>query len=390
MRTNGSLRSGLAPSAAAVLLVWWLALPDPLAAQPSGDTLQSPSSPPPSFYYGGRPYGSDAFLGPVETFLNRGFNLSQTANRARRIFQADYGTRHVWESLTDPVGSIQDTGGWGTFFEQQILPIQAVKWIRSGFDWDAAESMAWYPNYLGHMIEGGIQARRLAEKLRAQGVPLPAVVAGATILLGDVVNEMYTHPNLRMGTGGTVADLYFFDPGGVLLFSFDPIARFFAEKVHATVWTNQVSLTVPGPLELNNAGQNLILKPPMPFVDRVSFFFRTSIGSHLGIAYHLDEEYDLSLGVGADASRQNLDPVTGRETVDVLRSASLWLDRGGSLLASLYVSEVDHRIVTVNVYPGVLHRDVGGWFVITRRDGVQFGLSHRNLLGAAFGGRIGG
>jgi hypothetical protein len=156
------------------------------------------------------------------------------------------------------------------------------------------------------------------------------------------------------------------------------------------VWTNQVSLTVPGPLELDNAGQNLIMKPPIPFVDRASFFFRTSIGSHLGIAYHLDEEYDLSLGVGADASSQNLDPVTGEETVDILRSASLWLDRGGSLLASLYVSEVEHRLVTVNVYPGVLHRDFGAWLVVTRRDGFQFGLSHRNLLGAAFGGRIGG
>jgi hypothetical protein len=193
-----------------------------------------------------------------------------------------------------------------------------------------------------------------------------------------------------MGTGGTVADLYFFDPGGVLLFSFDPIARFFADKVHATVWTNQVSLTVPGPVELDNAGQNLIIKPPMPFVDRASFFFRTSIGSHLGVAYHLDDEYDLSLGLGADASRQNLDPVTGRETVDILRSASLWLDRGGSLLASLYVSEVDHRLVTVNVYPGVLHADLGAWLVVTRHDGVQLGLSHRNLLGAAVGGRIGG
>jgi hypothetical protein len=69
---------------------------------------------------------------------------------------------------------------------------------------------------------------------------------------------------------------------------------------------------------------------------------------------------------------------------------SLWLDRGGSLLASLYVSEVDHRLVTVNVYPGVLHADLGAWLVVTRHDGVQLGLSHRNLLGAAVGGRIGG
>ena len=384
------------PLGAVRLVTWALfvgcgALFEPLSAQQQPmDTLQSRGGIEASFFYKGRPYGSDAFVGPVEVFLNRGFNLSQTINRERRIFQAAYGTRHVWETLTDPGGSIQNTGGWGTFFKEQILPIQAVTWVKSGFDWDAADNMTWYPNYLGHFVEGGIIARRLGEKLRAQGVPFPKVVAGATVLLGDVVNEMYTHPELRMGTGGTVADLFFFDPLGVLVFSLDPVARFFADKVHATVWSNQVALTLPGPVELNNAAQNLIIRPPIPFVDRASFFFRSSIGSHVGIAYHLDDEYALSLGVGADASRQELNLATGRETVDIMRSASLWLDRGGSLLASLYVSEVEHRVVTVNVFPGLLHPDLGAWLVVTRHDGFQFGLSHSSLLGASFGGRVGG
>jgi len=390
MKIDGLRRSLLGRSVAVALFAGSMAIPAPTAAQLGVDSLLSASPPPPpSYFYGGHPYGSDAFLGPVETFLNRGFNLSQTVNRERRIFQAEYGAHHVWKTVSDPIGSINNTGGWGNFFEEQMLPIQAVNWIKAGFDWDAVDNMTWYPNYLGHMIEGGIQSRRLAEKLRAQGVPMPKVFAGVTLLLGDVVNEMYTHPGLEIGTGGTVADLFFFDPGGVVLFSFDPIARFFADKVHATVWTNQVSLTVPGPIELDNAGQNLIIKPPMPFVDRMSFFFRNSIGSHLGVAYHLDDEYDLSLGVGADASRQVNDTATGSETVDILRSASLWLDRNGSLLASLYVSEVEHRIVTVNVYPGVLHKDFGAWVVVTKNDGVQFGLSHRSALGMALGARVG-
>jgi hypothetical protein len=197
-----------------------------------------------------------------------------------------------------------------------------------------------------------------------------------------------TIQEIAQGTGGTVADLYLFDLGGVVVFSLDPVARFFAEKLHANVWPSQAALTAPD-FELANNANNLVFKFPLPFTDRFSLFWRTAIGSHLGLTTHMSDGYDLSVGLGADASRQNLDPVTGKESVDIRMSASAYLDRGGSVLASLHWSEVDHRLVAVNVYPGVLHADFGAWVNVDRGGAFQFGLSHRLALGLGFGAAVG-
>jgi hypothetical protein len=290
----------------------------------------------------------------------------------------------VRNSILHPARSIENTGGWGTWVEEQILPVQAVNWIRSGFDWEAADNMTWFPNYFGHFVEGGITHRRLAEKLSARGVPGAYLLAGMTTMGAAMINEAYTHPDLVDGTGGTVADLYIFDLGGVIAFSFDPVARFFAETLHANVWPSQAALAFPGPVLANNAN-NLVFKIPIPFVDRASIFVRTAVGSHVGGTLHFADDLDLSIGFGADTERQKIDPVTGRETVDLRLSSSLWLDRGGSVLASLYLSEVDHRRLSLNVYPGVLHPDFGAWLAVARGGTVQFGLTHRLAMGLGFG-----
>lgn len=328
--------------------------------------------------------GSDQYAGPFDVVLNKGFNMAQASNRDRSIFQAAYGTRHVRNSILHPLASIKNTGGWGNFLKEQILPIQTVDWIKSGFDWDAADNMTWYPNYFGHFIEGGITSRRLSEKLRSQGIPMASAVAGATTMAASLINESYTHPWLVDGTGGTVADLYLFDLGGIVIFSLDPVAGFFAERLHAQVWPSQAAFTVPD-FELANNANNLVFKLPIPFIDVASMFFRTAVGSHVGATLHLKDGYDLSIGVGADTTQQKIDPVTGRETVNIRPSSSLYLDRGGSVLASVYWSEVDHRWLSVNVYPGVLNPDFGAWVVVSHSGQFQFGLTHRRAMGLGFG-----
>lgn len=338
------------------------------------------------FYTGLR--GSDDYVGPFDVLLNKGFNFAQAENRSRAIFETRYSARHVWNSLVHPVASIRSSGGWTEFFTKQIIPVQAWRWVKSGFQWDKVDGMAWFPNYMGHFVEGGITSRRLAEKMRAQGVPHASFVAGVTTMLTAMVNEAYTHPNIEQGTGGTVADLYIFDLGGVLVFSLDPVARFFAETLHANVWPSQASITAPD-FEIANNANNLVFKFGLPFTDRASIFWRTGIGSHLGLTTHLADGYDLSVGLGGDASRQILDPVTGAESVDVRLSASAYLDRGGSVLAAIHWSEVDHRLFAVNVYPGLFHPDFGAWLNVDQDLAFQFGISHRLALGLGFGAAVG-
>ena len=358
-----------------------VALPSAVQAQfdpPPRDSLRDDS-----YFYHALP-GSDSYAGPLDVLLNKGFNFAQAENRTRAIFDVHYSTSHVWNSLAHPFQSIDNTGGFGKWVKKEILPIQAFNWIKSGFRWDETENMTWYPNYMGHFIEGGITSRRLAEKFRAEGVPYASTLAGMTTMMTAMVNEAYTHQEIDQGTGGTVADLYVFDLGGVLVFTLDPVANFFANKLHAQVWPSQASLTAPNWNIANNAN-NLVFKFPLPFTDRFSIFWRTAIGSHLGLTTHLADGYDLSFGFGADASRQNLDPVTGRESVDIRLSSSLYLDRGGSVLASIHWSEVDHRLLAVNVYPGVFSRDFGAWVNIDQNLSFQFGISHRLALGLGLG-----
>lgn len=336
-----------------------------------------------AYFYADRP-GSDRYVGPLDVILNKGFNMAQAVNRDRDIFSARYGWAHVRNSILHPDRSIEANRGWGDWLEEQIVPVRALEWIRSGFDWGAADNMTWFPNYFGHFIEGGITHRRLAEKLHDEGIPAAYLVAGVTTMGAAVINEAYTHPTLSRGTGGTVADLYVFDLGGVIAFSFDPVARFFAETLHANVWPSQAALAFPGPVLANNAN-NLIFKIPVPFVDPISVFVRTAVGSHAGATLHLGDGLDVSLGFGADTERQNIDPETGAESVDLRLSSSLYVDRGGSVLASLYWSEVDHRRLSLNVYPGVLHADLGAWVVVAHDGSLQAGLTHRLALGLGLG-----
>jgi hypothetical protein len=357
-----------------------------LGAPPEEDT-QSVTVVSESFFYKGLP-GSDMYVGPLDVILNKGFNFSQVANRDRRIFEATYGTAHVRNSVFHPFESINNSGGWGRLIKEQILPIETINWIRGGFGGLFVESAAWYPNYFGHTIEGGITSRRLAEKFRAQGVPFATVLAGATTMTAAVLNEMYTHPGVTVGGGSTVVDLYLFDLGGVVLFSFDPVARFFAETLHASVWPSQASISLPD-FELTNNANNLIFKLPLPFIDAASFFFRTGVTVHAGVSIHMDDGYDLSIGLGGSSIRQNIDPVTGRESVDTGMTSSIYLDRGGSVLASLNWSQQDHRLISVNVYPGVIHRALGAWFVVRQDGALEFGLTHKNALGVELGVGVG-
>ncbi len=373
------------PATALGCLACALLVSSPLAAQ--DDRALRDSLPEDTYFYTGLP-GSDYYVGPIDVWLNKGYNFSQAENRSRAIFETDYSWTHVWNSLAHPVESIENTGGWREFFEVQILPIQAWNWIKSGFRWEEVDNMTWFPNYMGHFVEGGITSRRLAEKFRAQGVPYASVLAGVTTMATAIVNEAYTHKEIEQGTGGTVADIYVFDLTGVLVFSFDPVARFFAETLNAQIWPGQASITAPN-FELANNANNLVFKFGLPFTDKASVFWRTAIGSHLGVSAHLRDGYDLSVGVGADASRQNLDPVTGKETVDIRMSASAYLDRGGSVLAAFHWSEVDHRLFAVNVYPGFFHPDFGAWINIDQNGAFQFGLSHRRALGLGLGAAIG-
>ena len=366
------------------LLLLGLGFSEPVAGQaislPPGTA--DPSSPDSvGFFYHGLSYGSEAYLGPLDVLLNKGFAKTQISHHPREIFDASYAFPAVWDALIHPARSIERSGGWKKLLTDEILPITFDSSDLTDLSWDA------YPNYAGHLLEGGIVYRRLTEWFQARDVPAPALLAGVTNLAASILNEAYENHGAQEGTGPMVADLYLFDIGGMFLFSSDRVARFFANRLRATVWTGQASITLPA-LTLVNNGNHLILKPPLPFLPNTSFFFRTGLGLHLGLTLHRPEGLDLSFGVGSETEAQRVHPETGEISLEVDPSAAIYVDRHNSLLASLAWSEREDRLLSLNVFPGVV--DIRGmrpglWVVLTASGDLQLGITASGWWGAGIG-----
>lgn len=361
-----------------LVLFLLLCLPGRLLAQDPDSTTSAPPAllDDGPFFYQGLPYGNDAYTGPLDIILNTGYSLAQTDRHSREVLTYSYGFRHVRNSLLHPVRAIERGGGWWDFVRKEMLPLSIKK-----------DDVKWYTNYTGHIIEGGIRTRRMQEWYTAHRVPLPGLMAGATTMAAAFLNELYEHPNDTAGVAGTVADLYFFDMAGIVVFSFDGVARFFARRVHANVWTGQASFAYPSG-EIQNNGNYLYAKSPWRVIGNASLFYWTGMGAGIGLTFHRSDGLDVSVAVGRDAKRMSVDPVTGEESADLSSYATtLFVDRNESLLFSVHLSQVQHRLLKINVFPGTLPLlgQFGAWAVVTHDFQFRFGISHSGWLGAGVG-----
>jgi hypothetical protein len=318
-------------------------------------------------------------MGPLDVILNKGFAVSQFNNRDRYIFSHTYASAHVWNSIARFSESLDRYGGWRVFLGDEVIPTSLDG--RSG---------KWAPNYGGHLVEGGITYRRLAEWHRAHGVPAPRLTAAVVTMASAVINEMYSHPNIEAGSVATAADLLFFDPLGIVLFSFDPVAHFFAGTLQATIWSSQAALMPDG--ELVNNGNNIVAKLPLSPWDETSIFIRGGLALTPGITFHRPDGIDVSVAFGGEARIQRIDPVTGEERPTIGWGAGVFVDRGGSLLWSVMASQAEHRRFVLNVYPGVfepLPRRMGAWLLVRQSGAIRLGVSWTGALGLGVGAGVG-
>jgi hypothetical protein len=350
------------------------ASPDSTSAQGGVAVAEAMSGP---FFSKDRGYGTDAYGGPFDALLNKGYATAQYSGRDRDVLRYPYGWKSVWASLRSPFEAVERYGGWWRFIRRELIP----------YPGGGLKSYRWMPNYFGHTIEGGIVFRRTAEWYEARGVPMATVFAAATTYASAVVNEAYESPGESLPKGATVADLWIFDPLGILLFWNDAVARFFAQDLRAVVWPRMGSIRFGDGWVVNN-GEDLVLKLPLPGIEQTRFFFKTGLGIQAGLTHSLPNGLDVSWGLGNDMRRQYVDPLTGEEDVDLELSAVLFVDRDNNLLWSVHWSETSWRILTVNVYPGVLTAgpvSFGIWSVLERDGGVNIGFTARQMQGLGVG-----
>jgi len=304
----------------------------------------------------------------------------QLRERDNHPFDIDYrrGARNLWKNLRDPFGSIQNEG-WGRFLQEEIIPIST-----------SSRGARYWPNYTQHLIGGGMSWRLIKEWFRAHEWPAAGWFATGTMLGYHVLNEIVETSDYDGWTTDPVADLYIFDPAGILLFSSDRVARFFSETLHMADWSYQIAYD-PWDRTLENMGQNFALKLRLPRSQRWFLFYHYGTHGEIGLSYRQDDGDAFSFGAGLMAGKLiQLDD--GVRTVDLVPTAGLFWDRDNSLMAALMFADTQAYRWRLNVYPGVVR--VGGWSpglfaAINASDRFEAGItfSTESPLGLARGGR---
>jgi hypothetical protein len=320
----------------------------------------------PYYFYHGRNFGSEALINPLRLIINGGYGIMQIDNRDNRLSGVDYetGWRNLWKNLGSPIKAIE-VDGWGDFFEREITPIS----INS-------KKAHYWPNYMQHLIGGGMSYRMYVEWYRYHGYPTPKLMSVATMTAYHLLNEVVENDGYEGYTTDPIADLYIFDPLGILMFSSDRVCGFFAHKLNMADWSYQPAIDFSdGSIE--NQGQNFAMKYKVPWLDRWSFFYHFGTHGEGGLSYRFNDNESVSMALGLRA-KDLIDLRDGVKTVDLAVSGGLFYDRGNSLLASLQFARTKDYRIRLNVYPGLVRAGPvsPGLFVADRQErGVIFGVT---------------
>ncbi len=333
---------------------------------------------PARYFYVERDDGSASMFGPLWVFVNRGFDVLQDHVAPRDIWTFDYATNggNVLRNVLHPLPAIGNDG-WPRFLKEEIFPLSFTP-----------ATARWTPNYSLHLVGGGMTYRALQEWFQAHQAPAPRFFAAATVMLSALVNESLENHGVVGYNTDCLADLYVFDVGGIILFSFDGPNRFFSREIVLADWSLQPTFTGPRG-QLHNVGNYFSAKWALPFYRRLSLFAWFGEATTGGLSFKLTDDLALSAAAGgAVVHLTNQATNTVENTVSFVATGALFLDRNGSLLASLQVTNTDDYFIHLNVYPHAFTRRgpaIGGWLVMDKQARFAGGLA----IGRAFGQPIG-
>jgi hypothetical protein len=328
------------------------------------------------YFYKGYDYGSQALYSPLWVFLNRGYDVLQDRSGSRSIFQQEYeqNGETVGKNLIDPIPAISHRG-WGRFFREEIFPLSYTK-----------DSARWVPNYTLHLIGGGTTYTALAEWYEAHGVPGPHWFSAGTLLASAFMNETLENKGVVGYNTDAIADFFFFDIGGIILFSFDWPNELFSHGLIVSDWSLQPSFTYPN-FDLHDQGNYFAVKWPLPFYPRLRLFTYMGLGTLFGLSYEVDSQYSVSGGAGTMASRLVSTSLNNADNdVEFAKTAGLFVDRNESLLASIQVTNVLDYFIRFNLYPNVFATpQLGMWAVVDKGGHFVAGVSFTKALGVGAG-----
>lgn len=334
-----------------------------------------------AYFYKGYDYGVQSLYSPVYAMLNRGYDTLQL-RQDRTIAISMKDTRNVLDNLADPLPAIRYYGedGWGTFLKTEVFPLSYGQ-----------STARWLPNLGLHLLGGGQTFAWMREWFLAREAPEAAATffAGASLLAAALMNESIENKGVVGYNTDAIADLYLFDLGGIVLFSFEAVRRFFGEKLRLSDWSLQPALTLPHGA-IHNVGSYYALKVPLPIVDRLKLFVYGGISTMGGLSMKLDRELSISAAAGGRTSA--FDNAGGTQRVENIvqfrPTGAIFLDRDESLLAMVQVSDIADYTFTANVYPNAFfHTEpgLGAWTAVGKDGRWIAGLSFTHAFGLGFG-----
>jgi hypothetical protein len=299
----------------------------------------------PYYFYRGRMFGSEATFNPVVKLLQGGFYILDNDNRSNNPFVLRYGDglSNVAWNLVHPFSAI-DEYGWTRFLTTEILPNPSRR------------TAQWVPNYFGHIIGEGMTFRATEEWFRFHGYRHATRLALVTTLLQSMLNEVVENGDYRGSNVDPIADMYLFNPLGILLFRSDKVAAFFSGTLHMAYWPRQLILD-PGSGTFENVGHDFIFKYPMTRSGGLGLFASYGTHSLAGMTIRRSPVHSLSIGGGVMA-KELVDAAPGLPsrslTATIVPALGVFYDRENSLLLSLVVAPRKDDVMSLNVYPGVL------------------------------------
>jgi hypothetical protein len=359
----------------AALLAGALAAPAvlPARAQPAPEPAHG------HWFYQGLPYGSDALVHPVRLVIDGGFGILQFDDHSNRLGDVRFGSgwHRVWADVGDPRRTVLDSGGWDSFLRREVLPISTKR-----------RDAQYWPNYTLHLVGGGMSYTMMREWYAAHRYAHPRWMAGGTLAAYHVLNEVVENDRRPGPTTDALADLGLFDPLSIVLFSHEPVNRFFARQLHMRDWSNQPAVD-PRTGAVENQGQNFSIKVGIPHSERWSLFYYFGNHGELGLSYRRPNGSAFSLGGGLRA-QSLVEAGQGSQTANLVPSYGFFYDRNGSLMFSVTSAKTSRYALRVNAYPGLLgfRGRTAGLFVLRNRDGSMVAGVHFVHLPVGLAGKI--
>jgi hypothetical protein len=334
------------------------------------------------YFYHGREFGSERLVHPLRLIVNSGLGILQIESRSNKLSDVHWenGWHNLWHNLGHPCESIDELGWW-TFVSTELLPFSTEK-----------SNAQYWPNYLNHLIGGGMSYRMMREYYTWHDYSHPTLWAVATITATHLLNETVEMDSLTGWRVDPISDIFIFDVGGVLLFNSDRVSRFFSQTLHMADWSF-MPFYDPGTGAIENVGQNFMIRFRLGHTTPWSLTYHWCNGGELGVTRDLGGGHSVSLCGGLVAKTfTKVDKF--RDSVELVKTVGLFYDRDGSLMTSLMYSMKKDGRVQLNVYPGLARLgplQPGFTFFVTQDLDALVGITLGNVpaVPVGLGGRVG-